>query len=761
MSASEDDEMDDYESDFIDDDDDDDEDYGTSRKKNKQKGKKGSKKNKKQKTGAYFLEEEAAEDSDEESDDDVEVTENEKRLAMEERRRIQNELKRKHHATPAFLNLENDEDLPEYFRNVEQMQEAGEDNELALLPSAGDPKLFAVKCKPTEEREACLQVMKKYFECLNTPHEFQIFSVTSVDKTQGYIYVEAHSNKHVFMAVANIPIIYGSNVLLVSFTDRTQIFESDPTKSIQVKVGQWVRVNKRGIYDGDLGQVVDSNDAKGTVTVKLVPRLLPPNEDDQVDDDDDDKDEEAKRQKKIENMRKARSAVSGIRPPQKLFNENDFPSAAHDRDSERATSYYVYQKNRYYDGFLHKKMPIKNLLLNDLNVTYDETKFFTNAEDADVGQLSALVAQGGNRPTKFFKGDRVKVTKGDLMNLEGEIVKIGATSLSVKPTMSDYADLVEIQPSDCVKSFKKGDYVRVVDGKNAGKEGFVLSVEDESIATIMSDGLKNMIQVFVNDLVYCNDSTRNIDVSSSKEKDKEQEFVKFDLVKLNDRKTVGIVLGTANMGWKILDNFGNVRSVTTYQIEEKLQTRNKMTRNDKSQTFKTGDSIRILQGKYKGQTGTIRHIYNDILFIYNPDVPHNMGVIIEKPNNCFLLSTQNASGKPAGPKAKDSLVGQKCTIKSGPWKGYQGIVREGNEKTVRLELSAKCQIIDVKRELVMPSSEIGKNTNEPTTEGRNLEPKTPMINRFPQSPYFNMNSPGFEASPAWGGFESPAYNEKI
>lgn len=80
------------------------------------------------------------------------------------------------------------------------------------------------------------------------------------------------------------------------------------------------------------------------------------------------------------------------------------------------------------------------------------------------------------------------------------------------------------------------------------------------------------------------------------------------------------------------------------------------------------------------------------------------------------MSAQRQSGKPIGPKGKDTLLGQKCAIKSGPWKGYQGIVKDGNERTIRLELTSKCQIIDVKRELVIPLSEIGKAT-EPT-EGR-------------------------------------------
>jgi len=126
-------------------------------------------------------------------------------------------------------------------------------------------------------------------------------------------------------------------------------------------------------------------------------------------------------------------------------------------------------------------------------------------------------------------------------------VKINQTTLTVRPNNTEFMEAVEILPSDCVKAFNKGDYVRVVEGKNAGKEGFVLSVEDNT-ATVMSDGLQNVIKVFVNDLVFCNDSTRNIEVSTKKEKELENEYVKFDLVKLNDRKTVGIVLGTALLG---------------------------------------------------------------------------------------------------------------------------------------------------------------------------------------------------------------------
>jgi len=506
----------------------------------------------------------------------------------------ENELKRRTKG-PGFLEYEQEDDIEEYLKSAE-MHEAAEGDQLSLLPTHADPKLFVIKCRPNEERIACLHIMKKYFDCLGTPAEFQIFSASAVEKSQGYIYIEAFSDKHVYMAIANVPNVFGK-ITLVNFADRTQIFESDPTKSVQVKVGQWVRV-KKGVYEGDLAQVIDVDESKGKVEVKLVPRLLPPDEEEDKDDQEEESKEESQR-KKYDHLRRARAvARSQIKPPQKLFQENEYQGWSKQRDSERGILFYNYKGNKFFDGLLYKWFQLKNLITENVNVTYEESKFFTSGDNADLDMFSTLINQVGSKPTKFFKGDRVKVIKGDLVNLEADIIKINPTSLTLRPTNTEVLEALEISPADCVKAFPKGAYVRVVEGKNAGKEGFVLQVDDNNIASLMSDGLQNVIQVFVNDLVFCNESTRNIEVNQ-KNKEAEQEFVKFDLVKLNDRKTVGIVLGTANTGWKILDNFGNVRNVTTYQIEQKLNTRNNMTRNDKSQTLRINDSVRILQGKYK------------------------------------------------------------------------------------------------------------------------------------------------------------------
>lgn len=56
-------------------------------------------------------------------------------------------------------------------------------------------------------------------------------------------------------------------------------------------------------------------------------------------------------------------------------------------------------------------------------------------------------------------------------------------------------------------------------------------------------------------------------------------------------------------------------------------------------------------------------------------------------------------------KGKDSWVGQQCIIKKGGWKGFEGIVKDADDKTVRVELSAKAKVLTLPREMVFLKNE--------------------------------------------------------
>ena len=91
---------------------------------------------------------------------------------------------------------------------------------------------------------------------------------------------------------------------------------------------------------------------------------------------------------------------------------------------------------------------------------------------------------------------------------------------------------------------------------------------------------------------------------------------------------------------------------------------------------------------------------------------NNIGIFVEKANNCYLLSslaqksrTNFATQLGINP-AKSNLIGKQCTIIAGPWKGYQCIVKEANERNCRIELTSKCRIIDMARDLIKLTDEV-------------------------------------------------------
>ena len=84
-------------------------------------------------------------------------------------------------------------------------------------------------------------------------------------------------------------------------------------------------------------------------------------------------------------------------------------------------------------------------------------------------------------------------------------------------------------------------------------------------------------------------------------------------------------------------------------------------------------------------------------------------------------SRTNFSSQQGNNQAKSSLIGKQCTIIAGPWKGYQCIVKESNERNCRIELTSKCRVIDMARELVKLTSEINDHAGvEPYYNGNTL-----------------------------------------
>lgn len=75
-----------------------------------------------------------------------------------------------------------------------------------------------------------------------------------------------------------------------------------------------------------------------------------------------------------------------------------------------------------------------------------------------------------------------------------------------------------------------------------------------------------------------------------------------------------------------------------------------------------------------------------------------------------------AEGKPAL-KGKDSWVGQQCVVRKGGWKGFEGVIKDADDKTVRIELSAKAKVITLTRDLIcLKNGMYAQNDNDQSTK---------------------------------------------
>lgn len=114
---------------------------------------------------------------------------------------------------------------------------------------------------------------ERVYEGLSSVNETYIFSAFWTGK-EGTIYVEAFDETIVRNVVSGMNVFlsaYRNAFELIPVTDRTQLFDI-PQRSKPLPLHAFVRV-KKGLYRGDLAQVVRLLDDTQQVVLKLVPRL--------------------------------------------------------------------------------------------------------------------------------------------------------------------------------------------------------------------------------------------------------------------------------------------------------------------------------------------------------------------------------------------------------------------------------------------------------------------------------------------------------
>eukprot|EP00033_Pygsuia_biforma_P003148 GCRY01003455.1.p1 GENE.GCRY01003455.1~~GCRY01003455.1.p1 ORF type:complete len:727 (-),score=165.02 GCRY01003455.1:479-2659(-) len=591
-----------------------------------------------------FLDLEAEVDEEEEGDEvdyaeDLEEAALADQLAAEEATRGNKQ--RNAFRLAARDDLERDEDLAELARGIEERNRryiAGGDDvygsvsQQALLPSVSDPKLWLCRCKIGAERELAVSLLNRYIHTINSEHPLLVKSVIARDSLKGFIYIEAEKDAHLKNLSFQVQSLYAQRTL-VPIKEMVPVLSGGDNDVPDINVGQFVRC-KRGTYKGDIGQVVAVTDTQESVTLKLVPRL----------------DYEAIKQRYRRTIDGAalgqKRKNTRTKPPQRYFNREelrDLHALLEQRRDQDAQVYYLFENNKYRDGFLIKDFLLKNLEVDGVTPSLEELQRFKHKDtdradlgddddDAQLPQVAHLTPKSANQ---YVRGDSVIVVKGDLKGLTGVVENVDGDSVNVRP-MLEGVHLLAFQPTELMKHFKPGDHVKVVDGRYKNETGLVVRVDDDCSATVFSDLTRIEFRTLITDLIISSE------VSSGQDSIGDGRYELFDLVVVDNTRT-GVIVKIENETCRVLDNHGQVASLDWKALGPKRSSRRIEGFDSKNQTISAGDIVSVLDGKYAGRKGTIKHIHRSFIFLHSNDVLENSGIFVVRASNTLLSGGSKAS----------------------------------------------------------------------------------------------------------------------
>ena len=347
-------------------------------------------------------------------------------------------------------------------RNKASLAAVGEEEEIPqqfLLPTPSDPKLWLVKCKIGKEKSIVYQLMRTFID-LQADSPMQIFSCIARDNLKGYIYVEAHKASEVARAVEAAHLIHmvycgpnGNKCAFVPLEEMHQVLSISGKASANAsytipRLGSFIRI-KKGLYSGDLGQVVEvpedefigENLRTVRIKVKLVPRLF--------------------------------STVPGKRPDPKLFDPEE---ANQHHPVTRSRGFWIYERESYKNGLLLKDFYLSSIQVDSVIPKPKEVEML--GEEAHGGLSDKITSV-------LKKGDRVIVTEGEFINMIGNIKEItveepqiseaGAeenisvlpiTWIKIQPQKKHDVEEIIVESKQICRYFTAGDRVVLMEEEN-------------------------------------------------------------------------------------------------------------------------------------------------------------------------------------------------------------------------------------------------------------------------------------------------------
>ncbi|KAI8141293.1 hypothetical protein BJV82DRAFT_619991 [Fennellomyces sp. T-0311] len=592
---------------------------------------------------------------------------------------------------------------PQTFKSSEEVPQQ------LLLPSVNDPNLWMVKCKPGKERDIVFGMMKRYFDRQYSDVPLDTFSAFARESLKGYVYIEARRLAHVQQAIANIPHVYQTTLMLVPIQDMIDSINIQK-KVAEIPVGGWVRVT-RGTYSGDLGKVLEVADSQDTALIKLIPRLaLEPQEED---------------------YDRKRKKGASARPPQRLFNPERL-GKRHISSLQKKGPYWVLGTDSFRDGYLEKNIKVTSLQIEDVSPSLEEiTRFIgesgASGEDGDRAlDLSAASLQAVNdaqASSLLQPGDTVEVIEGDMIHSVGTIESVNDASVSVSLDMGGLTKAVTLPAKQVRKKFSEGDHVKVIHGLRKDESGMVVKV-DGNVITMVSDSSLEEVKVFAKDLRVATEVTLGKTTMGN--------YELHDLVQL-DFHTVGVIIKVDKNSLKVMTQDGDIRTMAPHQITNKRDSKRAIATDASGNSISSGDTVMEVRGERR--TCTVLHIFRHLVFLHSRENMTNYGVWVENTRAVVSMAPKERSIKSRdgmrqpqngpgfrggldgrgrgrgggrggffgrGRGGRDNLISKTVRVTQGPHKGYVGIVKDSTDTMARVELHTNSKIINVdKAKLVL------------------------------------------------------------
>ncbi|EGC36193.1 hypothetical protein DICPUDRAFT_47274 [Dictyostelium purpureum] len=723
----------------------------------------GNQKKFKSKTDNIFEDEaEIDEDDDEEDEDDEDADDDfEEHYGSNQKEKDQ----RAYNALRSNNNYNYDEVLSKFeqkYANQDSDHEEYEEYEEEDIPKQS---YWRLKCRLGEEKMFVASMMQKMLNNQRGPPADRILvkSMMAPQHLPGHVYVEAEREVHVRNAIKGVTSLVSFTPILTPLKDIIEILSANK-KNVDLQKGSWVRI-KLGKYKADIGQIVSSDSSRSRITVKLIPRLDLPAIAQSIKDKED-KDSQGDKNKSGKRKR--------TRPQARFFNPDEVEKLKIPLTRQTTASHgvlFVMNNEKYKDGFLYKIFRTQSVIVDGVVPSLEELQKFQDREekqlDEDGNPMLDVPAELSSAPilprilpkaNHFSKGDTVRVAQGDLKNLMAIVESVEDDKVLIVPLDQNIKDTFAFKPYELQKYFKVGDHVKAIGGRYEGETGMVLRV-DELQVVLLSDLTMTEIKVKPQDLQECTEvATGRLELGN---------YELHDLVQIGPHK-VGVITKVERDSFKILDEGGNVSTVKLQEVGSKRRNKSFTTLDTHHNTIQSGDLIEVVDGSYKGKQGTILHISRNFLFIKSKDVFENGGVFVVRTQYCSLLGgnknkqnniqqqqQQNQSqrggfggGRGGGRgghgggrgRREDSPLHKVVTIKSGPWKGYVGIVKECTETMVQVELQTNSKRINVMRANILLPHERAQQPISNNSDWEFNVGRTPMREDPSQTP-MRMNTP--------------------